>query len=224
MKLWKSSAIFNGRTMAMAAMNMVSAGGFSGVSFHLRRCQQGVASVLCMKTPIFESQRSKLDNLTVYLMASMSPHHSSPTIFPVSTSVVYGPLCHRQQAIDRELVSFDRSISRSSSRHRLVEQGSPPRSIDNIGSRPRRATNNACIRIHDAAWSTFTLDTYTAMYGDDAHLACARAASYERKKLYGGVLIKAKAIRHCGWTAYFCWDSSYSDTLEADGSYCSRVS
>ncbi len=26
----------------MAAMNMVSAGGFSGVSFHLRRCPQGV--------------------------------------------------------------------------------------------------------------------------------------------------------------------------------------
>jgi hypothetical protein len=33
--------------MAMAAMNMVSAGGFPGVSLHLRRCPQGVASVLC---------------------------------------------------------------------------------------------------------------------------------------------------------------------------------
>jgi hypothetical protein len=49
----------------MVAMNKVSAGGFSGVSFHLRRCPQGVASVLCKKTPIFGSRRSKLDNLTV---------------------------------------------------------------------------------------------------------------------------------------------------------------
>jgi hypothetical protein len=50
--------------MAMAAMNMVSAGGFLGVRFHLR-CPQGVASVLCKKTPIFGSRRSKLDHLTV---------------------------------------------------------------------------------------------------------------------------------------------------------------
>ncbi len=49
----------------MAAMNMVSAGGFSGVSFHLGRCPQGLASVLCKKTSIFGSQRSKLDHLTV---------------------------------------------------------------------------------------------------------------------------------------------------------------
>jgi hypothetical protein len=49
----------------MAAMNMVSAGGFLGVSFHLRPCPQGVASVLCKKTPIFGSKRSKLDHLTV---------------------------------------------------------------------------------------------------------------------------------------------------------------
>ncbi len=51
--------------MTMAAMNMVSAGGFSGVSFHLRRCPLGVASVLCKKTPIFWSRQSKLDHLTV---------------------------------------------------------------------------------------------------------------------------------------------------------------
>jgi hypothetical protein len=51
--------------MAMAAMNMVSAGGFSGVSFHLERCPQGVASVLCKKTPIVGFRRSKLDHLTV---------------------------------------------------------------------------------------------------------------------------------------------------------------
>ncbi len=48
----------------MAAMNLKSAGGFSGVSFHLR-CPQGVASVLCKKTPIFGSRRSKLDHLQV---------------------------------------------------------------------------------------------------------------------------------------------------------------
>jgi hypothetical protein len=45
-------------------------GGFSGVSFHLRRCPQGVASVLCMKTTIFGSRRSKLDHLTVYTISS----------------------------------------------------------------------------------------------------------------------------------------------------------
>jgi hypothetical protein len=38
--------------MAMAAMNMVSAGGFLAVSFHLKRCPQGVAFLLCKKTPI----------------------------------------------------------------------------------------------------------------------------------------------------------------------------
>jgi hypothetical protein len=64
-KLWKSSTISHGRTMAMAAMNMVSTEGFSGVSFHLRRCPQWVASVLCKKTPIFGSRRSKLDHLTL---------------------------------------------------------------------------------------------------------------------------------------------------------------
>jgi hypothetical protein len=57
--------------MAMAAMNMVFAGGFSEVSFHLRRCPQGVTSVLCKKTPIFGSQRSKLDHVTVYILRSL---------------------------------------------------------------------------------------------------------------------------------------------------------
>ncbi len=51
----------------MAALNMVSTGGFLGVSFHSRRCPHGVASVLCKKTPIFGSRRSKLDHLTVLL-------------------------------------------------------------------------------------------------------------------------------------------------------------
>jgi hypothetical protein len=49
----------------MAAMNMVPAGWFLGVSFHLRRCPQWVSSLLCKKTPIFGSRRSKLDDLTV---------------------------------------------------------------------------------------------------------------------------------------------------------------
>ncbi len=57
----------------MAAMNMVSAGGFSGVSFHLRRCPQGVASVLCKKTTIFGSRRSKLDHLTVSSRVFVEP-------------------------------------------------------------------------------------------------------------------------------------------------------
>jgi hypothetical protein len=56
---------FSRENTAMAAMNIVSARWFSGVSFHLRRCPQGVASVLCKKTPIFGSQLSKLDHLTV---------------------------------------------------------------------------------------------------------------------------------------------------------------
>ncbi len=51
--------------MAMAAMNMVSAGGYWGASFHLRRRPQWVASVLCKITPIFGSRQSKLDHLTV---------------------------------------------------------------------------------------------------------------------------------------------------------------
>jgi hypothetical protein len=55
----------------MAAMNMVSAVGFSGVSFHLRTCPQGVASVLCKKTPFFGSRRSKLDHLTVHYLVIM---------------------------------------------------------------------------------------------------------------------------------------------------------
>ncbi len=43
--------------------------GVFGTSFHLRRCPQGVASVLCKKTTIFGSRRSKLDHLTVFLKA-----------------------------------------------------------------------------------------------------------------------------------------------------------
>jgi hypothetical protein len=62
----KTSTIFHGRTMAMAAMSMVSAGGFSGVSFRFRRCPQGVASYSA-KNPFLgpQSPRSKSDHLTV---------------------------------------------------------------------------------------------------------------------------------------------------------------
>jgi hypothetical protein len=59
----------------MAAMIMVSARGFSGVSFHLSKCPQGVASVLCKKTPIFGSRRSKLDDLTVLVVVWGSSGH-----------------------------------------------------------------------------------------------------------------------------------------------------
>ncbi len=54
----------------MAAMNMGVRRGVLGVSFHLRTCPQGVASVLCKKTPIFGSRRSKLDHLTVHTFVS----------------------------------------------------------------------------------------------------------------------------------------------------------
>ncbi len=68
--------------MAMADMNMVSAGGFSGLSFNLRTCPQGAASVLCKKTPIFGSRRSKLDHLMVYFVALslQAQHHGPPPL------------------------------------------------------------------------------------------------------------------------------------------------
>jgi hypothetical protein len=63
----------------MAAMNIVSAGGFSGISFYLRRCPQGVASVLCKKTTIFGSRRSKLDHLTVRFQTTKQENERDPT-------------------------------------------------------------------------------------------------------------------------------------------------
>ncbi len=63
----------------MAAMNMVFAGGFSGVSFHLRTCPQGVASVLRKKTPIFGSRRSNVDHLTVRKPFPKNPVYASIT-------------------------------------------------------------------------------------------------------------------------------------------------
>ncbi len=46
--------------------------GVFGVSFHLKRCPQGVASVLCKKTPILASRRSMLDHLTVHFTTFVS--------------------------------------------------------------------------------------------------------------------------------------------------------
>ncbi len=82
---------FYWRTMALTAMNMVSAGGFSGASFHLRRCPQGVASALCKKTHIFGSRRSKLDHLTVQILWDKGIH--SPQFLRVAgrTREIRGP-------------------------------------------------------------------------------------------------------------------------------------
>ncbi len=46
--------------------------GFSGVSFHLEKCPQGVAFVLFQKTPTFGSRRPKLDHLAVIQGAAVS--------------------------------------------------------------------------------------------------------------------------------------------------------
>jgi hypothetical protein len=51
--------------MAMATMDMVSAGRFSVVTFHLRQCPQGVTALIFEKTPILGSTGLKLDQLTV---------------------------------------------------------------------------------------------------------------------------------------------------------------
>ncbi len=56
--------------MVMAAMNMVSAGGFSGVSFPLRRCPQGVASVLCKKHNCIELWWLKKDEWLTWWVTS----------------------------------------------------------------------------------------------------------------------------------------------------------
>jgi hypothetical protein len=59
--------------MVMAAMNMVSAGGFGGISIHLRKFPQGVAYVLRKKTPIFGPRWSKLDHLMICKVLWRSP-------------------------------------------------------------------------------------------------------------------------------------------------------
>ncbi len=52
-KLWISFLFFCGRTMAMAAMAMVSAGGFSGMGYLNKKCPQGVPGLVFQKTPVF---------------------------------------------------------------------------------------------------------------------------------------------------------------------------
>ncbi len=83
--------------MAMAAMNMVSAGGFSRISFHLRKCPQGVASVLRKKTSIFGSRRSKLDPLTVSWACSEDKKRRNSRAVPIlgreKTKDVQFPIC-----------------------------------------------------------------------------------------------------------------------------------
>jgi hypothetical protein len=53
------------RTMAMAAMKVVSAGGFSGVGFQKKKSPQGVAGPVFEKTPVLGVQRPKLGQTTV---------------------------------------------------------------------------------------------------------------------------------------------------------------
>ncbi len=69
--------------------------GILGVSFHLRRCPQGVASVLFKKTPIFGSGRSKLDHLTVgwpCTRSTTSLNSTSRPCWPESTWAAMQPL------------------------------------------------------------------------------------------------------------------------------------
>jgi hypothetical protein len=77
--------------MAIAAMTMVSAGGFSGVSFHIR-FPQGVASVLCQKTPIFWSRRSKLDNLTVLRQSFLGLPFLDDVLNGLVNEILNGPM------------------------------------------------------------------------------------------------------------------------------------
>jgi hypothetical protein len=41
--------------MAMAAMGVVSAGGFLGMGFIKKKCPQGVAGLVLQKTPVFKA-------------------------------------------------------------------------------------------------------------------------------------------------------------------------
>jgi hypothetical protein len=66
LKLWISFLFFCGRTMAMAAMGMVAAGGFSGVGYPKKKYPQGVAGPVFEESPVFGVRRPKLDQLTVH--------------------------------------------------------------------------------------------------------------------------------------------------------------
>jgi hypothetical protein len=52
-KLWKSSTIFHGRTMAMAAMNMVSAGGVFGGKLSFKKMSAGGCLCTSQENPHF---------------------------------------------------------------------------------------------------------------------------------------------------------------------------
>jgi hypothetical protein len=60
----------------MATMEMVSAGEFSGVTFHLRQCPQGVAALIFEETPVFGSTGSKLDLLKDVCVPSILENQS----------------------------------------------------------------------------------------------------------------------------------------------------
>ncbi len=62
--------------------------GVSGGKLSFKKMSAGVASVLCKKTPIFGSRRSKLDHLTVYQLiygeVILRPDHLGRLCRPIS--------------------------------------------------------------------------------------------------------------------------------------------
>ncbi len=64
-KLWILFLFFCRLTMAMAAMKVVSAGGFMGVGCSKKKYPHGVVGPVFEKTPVFGVQLPKLDQLTV---------------------------------------------------------------------------------------------------------------------------------------------------------------
>jgi hypothetical protein len=95
--------------MAMAAMNMVSAWAFLDVTFHLRRCPQGVAYELSKKIPIFGSRRSKLDHLTVSRIRFTRLHSISNAVSIEHTLNDEAPLImSRHRRHDRSEASDER--------------------------------------------------------------------------------------------------------------------
>jgi hypothetical protein len=59
------------------------------VSFHVRTCPQGVASVLCKRTPIFGSRWSKLHHLTVSTVTAPNViPHLNIKLFPEGLPIV----------------------------------------------------------------------------------------------------------------------------------------
>jgi hypothetical protein len=64
-KLWIWFLFFCGRTMAMAAMKVVSAGGYRGWATRKKKYPQGAAGPVFEETPVFGVQLPKLDQLMV---------------------------------------------------------------------------------------------------------------------------------------------------------------